>query len=386
MYTTFDSILNFVRAHFGESHGFVPLHAPHFAANEREYVLDAINSTYVSSVGKYVEQFEVMFREYTGASYVIATVNGTAALHMALLLAGVGRNNLVITQPLSFIATCNAITYLGAQPLFIDVETSTLGLSPEKLRLFLKTNTRISNQQCIHKETGRRISACVPMHTFGHPANISELVEISEEFKIPLIEDAAESVGSKYNSKHSGTFGLLGAFSFNGNKTITCGGGGMIVTNDEKLGKLAKHLTTQAKVPHPYEFVHDQVGYNYRLPNLNAALACGQMEVLDRIIASKRSLAKKYKQFFANTEVHYVDEPSGTFSNFWLNSILFPNQTQRDAFLEHSNKNGVMVRPAWRLMNKLPMFRTCPSGDLTNAGDIEARLANLPSSARKQDL
>jgi perosamine synthetase len=386
MSTTFDALLGLIRDHYKNAEGFVPLHAPLFVANERKYVMDAIDSTYVSSVGKYVDQFEQMFKDYTGASYAIATVNGTAALHISLVLAGVEKNDLVICQPLTFIATCNAISYQGAEPLFIDVDRETLGLSPEKLKSFLKDNTRVTNGTCYHKQTGKRIQACVPMHTFGHPAHLDGLVDVCNEFKIALIEDSAESIGSTYHKKHTGTFGLMGAFSFNGNKTITCGGGGMVITNDKRIGKLAKHLTTQAKVPHPYEFVHDHIGYNYRLPNLNAAMACAQMEVLDKFIASKRALAEKYKTFFANTDIEYVDEPAGTFSNFWLNSILFRNSEQRDVFLQYSNSRSLMTRPVWCLMNKLAMFRNCLAGDLSEALAIESRLVNIPSSARQEDF
>jgi aminotransferase in exopolysaccharide biosynthesis len=386
MSTTFNALLDFIRDHYKIPDGPVPMHAPLFVANERKYVIDAIDSTYVSSVGRYVDRFEQLFREYTGASYAIATVNGTAALHISLVLAGVQKNDLVISQPLTFIATCNAISYLGAEPIFIDVDKETLGLSPSKLRAFLKESTRVSNDTCYHKSTGKRIAACVPMHTFGHPAKLEELVDLCREYKIPLIEDAAESIGSTYHNKHTGTYGLMGAFSFNGNKTITCGGGGMVVTNNERIGKLAKHLTTQARVTHPYEFVHDHVGYNYRLPNLNAAMACAQMEILDKFVASKRALAKKYKAFFANTEIEFIDEPSGTFSNFWLNSILLKDKEQRDAFLQFSNEKSVMTRPVWRLMNKLEMFKHCLAEELSVAVEIESRLVNLPSSARPEDL
>lgn len=386
MYITFESIVNFIRSHYKTPEGFIPLHAPLFAGHEKRYVLDAIDSTYVSSVGKYVDKFEQIFREYTGASHAIATVNGTSALHISLLLSGVEEGDLVVTQPLTFIATCNAISYVGAKPLFIDIDRTTLGLSWDKLKNYLRENARLSNGNCYHKPTGKRISACVPMHTFGHPVDLNGLLEVCEEFKIALVEDAAESLGTYYHKKHSGTYGLLGAFSFNGNKIITCGGGGMIVTNNERLGRLAKHLTTQAKVPHAYEFVHDRIGYNYRLPNLNAAMACAQMEVLDKLISSKRDLAKKYKAFFSSSEIEFVDEPEGASSNFWLNSILFSNPSTKEAFLHYSNEQSIMTRPAWRLMNKLEMFDGQPTGDLTEATAVEGRLVNLPSSARLEDL
>lgn len=359
---------------------FIPLHEPYFDERDKELVVDTINSTFVSSVGKYVDDFENKIRDYTGANYAIATVNGTAALHMALILAGVKRDDLVITQPLSFIATCNAISYIGAIPLFIDIDKGTLGLSPEKLREFLIEKCTVENEVCILKSTGQKISACVPMHTFGHSAKIDSIAEVCKSFNIKLIEDAAESIGTSYKGKHTGTYGLLGAISFNGNKTITCGGGGVIITNEESLAKLGKHLTTQAKVPHKWEFNHDNIGYNYRLPNLNAALACSQMEKLDRVLENKRVIANLYKEYFSNTGIHFIQEPAESVSNYWLNAVLLNNRTERDAFLKETNENGVMTRPAWTLMNKLPMFLNCISGDLTNAQFIEDRLVNIPSS------
>lgn len=376
----FDQVIELIRNHYNKPEGFIPLHEPRFVGNDKKYVMDAIDSTFVSSVGKYVDRFEEMMREYTGAAYAVATVNGSAALHMSLILAGVKRDELVITQPLSFIATCNCISYIGAEPLFVDVDPTTMGLSAEKLGTFLKQKTTQKNGSCYHTETGKRIAACVPMHTFGHPVQLDEIVALCAEFNVPLIEDAAESIGSKYNEKHTGTLGLVGAFSFNGNKTITCGGGGMIITNDEKLGKLAKHLTTQAKVPHPWDFVHDHIGYNYRLPNLNAAMACAQMEQLDSFIQNKRSLSAAYEAFFKNSGIMFMKEPEGTFSNYWLNAILLKDRTERDAFLEYTNSRQIMTRPVWTLMTKLEMFRHCISDNIDNAIDIENRLVNLPSS------
>lgn len=361
---------------------FISLHEPFFDERDKELVIDTINSTFVSSVGKYVDGFEEKMKEYTGAEFAIAAVNGTAALHMSLILAGVKQNDLVITQPLSFIATCNAISYLGAQPLFIDVDKETLGLSPFKLSEYLQSNCIVKNGQCFHNVTGQKISACVPMHTFGHAVQIDAVLEICNRFCIPLVEDAAESIGSFYKGKHTGTYGLLGAFSFNGNKTITCGGGGAIITNDRDIAKLAKHLTTQAKVPHKWEFNHDHIGYNYRLPNLNAALACSQMEKLPRILESKRIIAEQYQQFFSKGDFKFVSEPNNSKSNYWLNAILLTDRTERDAFLNETNSNGVMTRPAWTLMNKLPMFSNCLKGDLDNAYWIEDRLVNIPSSFR----
>lgn len=383
MSTTFDRIIDFIRLHYQTPSDFIPLHEPVFAGNERKYVIDAIDSTYVSSVGKYVNEFERMMCEYTGASHSIATVNGTAALHMSLILAGVEQGDLVITQPLSFIATCNAIRYQKADPLFTDIDLDTLGLSPEKLKSFLSQHAKVVGDRCIHKATGRRIAACVPMHTFGHPVHLNQLIAVCEEYRIPLIEDAAESVGSKYQGKHTGTFGLVGAFSFNGNKTITCGGGGIIITNNEKLAKLAKHLTTQAKVAHPWEFVHDQIGYNYRLPNLNAALACAQMEMLDKFVQSKRTTALAYKEFFRSEPFQFIEEPAGSFSNYWLNAVLFRDREERDSFLQYSNDRKVMARPVWRLMPDLDMFKNCIHDDISTAREIADRLVNLPSSPKQ---
>jgi len=362
---------------------FIPLHEPRFIGNERKYVMDAIDSTFVSSVGKYVDQFETMVRDYTGASYAIATVNGTAALHMALLLAGVKRDELVITQPLSFIATCNAISYLGATPLFVDIDRLTLGLSADALGEFLLNETESRLGNTYYKETGKRIAACVPMHTFGHPAEVDRILELCYRYNIPLVEDAAESIGSTYQSKQTGTFGLLGTYSFNGNKTITCGGGGMIVTNDEVLGKMAKHLTTQAKVPHRWDFVHDQVGYNYRLPNLNAAMACAQMEQLDHFMKNKRELAAMYQKHLKQQgELEFVQEPTDSQSNYWLNAVLCQDKKQRDELLSYSNNYGVMTRPVWQLMHRLEMFKDCPRTNLPIAEYVEERLVNIPSSVR----
>jgi aminotransferase in exopolysaccharide biosynthesis len=321
-----------------------------------------------------------MMVEYTGAKYAIATVNGTAALHMSLILADVQRDDLVITQPVSFVATCNSISYIGASPLFVDIDLDTLGMSPTKLEHFLCEKTIVKNGRCYHKETGRKISACVPMHTFGHPVNIDKIADLCQEYHIALVEDAAESIGSKYKDKHTGTFGLVGAFSFNGNKTITCGGGGCIITNDQNLAKFAKHLTTQAKVPHKWDFVHDHIGYNYRMPNINAALACAQMEKLDEFIIAKRKLAAKYHSFFSGMGIKFVIEPDGSYSNYWLNAVILDSKEQRDTFLTESNNSNIMTRPLWRLTNKLEMFKDCICENLDNSEYIESRLVNLPSS------
>ena len=362
---------------------FIPLHEPKFYGNERKYVLDCIDSTFVSSVGKYVDDFEKQLANYTGAKYAVACVNGTAALHMAMIVAGVKRNEIVITQPLSFIATCNAIEYIGASHLFIDIDKDTLGMSPDKLKAYLLENTVQKNDGfTYHKITNQKISACVPMHTFGHPCKIDEIAAICQQYNITIIEDAAESIGSYYKEKHTGTFGTLGTFSFNGNKTITCGGGGAIITNDEALAKRAKYLTTQAKVPHQWDFVHDEIGYNYRMPNLNAALMCAQMEQLNSFLENKRELAGLYNDFFKNSEIEFVNEPLHSKSNYWLCAVLLKDEATRLEFLKYTNEHGVMTRPVWKLMNKLEMFKDALHGNIDNALMIEQRLVNIPSSVR----
>lgn len=378
---THQNIVDFIRSLY-QTTEFIPLHEPKFVGNEKTYVVDCIDSTFVSSVGKYVDRFEQEMAKYTGAKYAVATVNGTAALHIALKLVGVNQGDEVITQPLSFIATCNAISYCGARPVFVDVDRDTLGMSPGSLRTFLASSTTRTSAGCFNKTTGRRISAVVPMHTFGLPCRIDQIAAICAEFGIPLIEDAAESLGSYYQGKHTGTFGKLGAFSFNGNKTITTGGGGMITTDDETLAKHAKHITTTAKQPHPYEFIHDEIGYNYRLPNINAALGCAQMESLPRLLASKRSIASAYAEFFAASNITFIKETAQANSNYWLNALILEDKQARDAFLKDLNEAGVMTRPLWRLMNELPMFGDCQSTDLSNAKWLEERVVNIPSSAR----
>ena len=360
--------------------GPISLHEPRFIGNEKKYLNESIDSTFVSSVGKFVDEFEEKIANYTGAKYAIATSNGTSALHISLLLADVDQNSEVITQPLTFVATCNAISYCGAQPIFLDVDKDTMGLSPSALKYFLENNTTIKNQQCVNNKTSKVIKACVPMHTFGHPCRIDEIKEICDKHHVFLIEDAAESVGSIYKGKHTGTFGQVGVMSFNGNKIITAGGGGCIVTNDKALAKKAKHLTTTAKVPHKWDFNHDMVGYNYRMPNLNAALLVAQLENLDNFISSKRKLANVYETFFNSNNYVFVKEPMDSKSNYWLNSILLKNKQQRDEFLDETNSSGIMTRPIWTLMNKLPMFECAQCGDLINAEWLEERVVNIPSS------
>ncbi|RZB29759.1 MAG: hypothetical protein SRB1_02039 [Desulfobacteraceae bacterium Eth-SRB1] len=378
---SFSEIIDFIKSLY-PSENPVPLHAPSFTGNEKKYVIDAIDSTFVSSVGKYVDRFEEMICEITGAKYAIATVNGTCALHIALKLAGVQPGDEVITQPLSFVATANAIAHCGAKPIFLDVERETLGLDPTALKNFLQTYARIEEDTCYNKTTGNRITACVPMHTFGHPCRIDEIAEICNYYHIALVEDSAESLGSLYKSKHTGTFGQFGVYSFNGNKTITCGGGGAIVTNNEALAKKAKHITTTAKVPHPYEYVHDMTGYNYRLPNLNAALACAQLEQLNAFLKNKRELAKRYQEFFGLLDIPFIKEPVNTRSNYWLNAVILSDSKTRDEFLKVTNNANVMTRPVWRLLSKLEMYKDFQSDALENAQWLEDRVVNIPSSVR----
>ncbi|MFT4600278.1 MAG: perosamine synthetase [Arenicella sp.] len=376
-------LVDFIRIAYGEPKNFIPLHEPRFIGNERKYVLDAIDSTFVSSGGAYVDKFEAMMCEITGAKYAIATVNGTNALHLALVLAGVQKGDEVITQPLTFVATANAISYENALPHFVDVDKETMGLSPKILDKHLSETSEIRDGSCYNKNTGNKISACIPMHTFGLPMYIDELIDVCDKYGIPVIEDAAESLGSYYKEQHTGTFGQLGVFSFNGNKTVTAGGGGAIVTDNEELAKKAKHLTTQAKVPHKWEYKHDAIGYNYRMPNLNAALACAQLEQLNHYIENKRELSDLYQDFLAKKEeISLVREIEGAKSNYWLNAVLLNDRAERDEFLEFTNNLGVMTRPIWALMNKLEMFKDAPKSDLANAEWLVDRVVNITSSVR----
>lgn len=363
-----------------QTHEFVPLHAPVFDGKEREYVNDTIESTFVSSVGAYVDRFERDTEVYTNSPRAIGTVNGTAALHIALKLAGVVPGDLVITQPLTFVATCNAIAYCGAEPVFVDVDRATLGLSATAVEAWLdEFGQRGEDGLCRTRADGRVIRACLPMHTFGMPADLDGLVAVCARWGLALVEDAAESLGSFYRGRHTGTFGLLGTLSFNGNKIITTGGGGMILAGAE-LGARAKHLTTTAKRPHPYEYVHDEVGYNYRLPNINAALGCAQLERLEVFIARKRALAARYEAHFRGSGVQFIPEPPECRANCWLNAVVCDSREERDALLKATNDAGVMTRPIWALMNRLPTYANCLSGDLSNAEWLEARVVNLPSS------
>lgn len=378
----YQNIVDFIHELYGTK-GFVPLSVPKFIGNEKKYLDECIDTTFVSSVGKFVDRFEEDMARYTGAKKAVVCVSGTNALHMALMLVGVERDDEVLTQALTFIATCNAISYVGAYPVFLDVDKTTMGLSLDAVKAWLVENGEIRNGQCYNKNTGRRVKACVPMHTFGHPVCIEELVEVCNEYYIELVEDAAESIGSKYKGKHTGLFGKVGALSFNGNKTITTGGGGMLLFMDEELGALAKHLTTQAKVPHRWEFKHDHIGYNYRMPNINAALGCAQLEYLDEFIADKRETAKAYADFFKNIDgIDFFTEPENCFSNYWLNAVMLKDKEAQQAFLQETNDNGVMTRPIWELMNRLPMFEKCEHDSLENTIWFADRVVNIPSSVR----
>jgi perosamine synthetase len=361
----------------------VPLHAPRFSGNEKKYLTDCIDTTYVSYVGGYVNRFEDEIRRFTGAEHAVAVSSGTAALHMALLIAKVEPGDEVITQPLTFVASANAISYCGAQPVFVDIERSTMGLDPEKLNDFLKKNSTLrTDGGCCNAVTGRRIAACVPMHTFGHPVRIDEIVEICQRYRVTVVEDAAEALGSFYQGQHAGTFGEVGIFSFNGNKPVTTGGGGMIVTNDDAVADRARHLTTTAKIKHPWEFIHDDVGYNYRMPNINAAVGCAQMEYFDGVLENKRTTARMYHRFFEEVGIPFVSEPARARSNYWLNAIVLRDRRERERFLAYTIGKGIQTRPVWVLMPHLPMYRDCQSGSLDIARWLEDRLVNIPSSVR----
>jgi perosamine synthetase len=376
----FEDVVNFIQETYQTTER-IHLHEPSFFGNEREYLSDCIDSTFVSSVGKYVTQFESLVAEFSGTKYAVATSNGTSALHVGLKLVGVDNNCEVITQPLTFVATANAISYCNANPIFLDVDRETLGLSPTKLKEFLEEHAILNvNGDCINKSTNKIIKACVPMHTFGHPARIDEIVAICDSYNISVVEDAAESLGSYFKNKHTGSFGKVGIFSFNGNKIITSGAGGMIVTNDEKLAIKAKHITTTAKISHPYEYIHDEIGYNYRLTNVAAAIGVAQMENIQPILEKHRSLAHSYEIFFKDKGMDFIKEPKYSESNYWLNSVVLQDRQARDDFLMSTNNRNIMTRPIWRLMNKLNMFTNAQVGNLDNAEWLEDRVVNIPSS------
>ena len=374
-------IISFIQDAFGTKE-FIPLHEPRFRGNEKKYVMDTIDSTFVSSVGAYVDRFEQMMQDITGTQKAIATVNGTASLQVALRLAGVKSGDEVITQALTFVATANAIVYNGATPVFVDVDLDTMGLSPKAMEAFLSEHAELRDTGCYNKVTGIRIAACMPMHTFGFPVHLDELLNLCKKWHIPIVEDAAESLGSTYKGRQTGSFGLLGAFSFNGNKTVTSGGGGVMVTNDLAVGRIAKHLTTTAKRPHPYEFYHDELGYNFRMPNLNAALACAQLEQLDGMLKNKRELAGMYANYFEDRGIKFRTENPNTQANYWLMCVELENKADRELFIRETNANKVMTRPIWQLMYRLPMYQNCQRDEQKNAQFLEERIVNIPSSVR----
>lgn len=377
----FKKITDFIKDLFQEER--VPLSVPVFMGNEKKYLNECIDTTFVSSVGQFVDRFEKDVAEYVGCKRAVVCVSGTNALHISLMLAGVERDDEVLTQPLTFIATCNALSYIGAHPVFIDVDMDTMGFSPSAMKSWLEKNAEIRKGECFNKNTGRRVKACIPMHTFGIPVKIDKLAELCTEWHIELVEDAAESIGSFYKGKHTGTFGKIGALSFNGNKTITTGGGGMMLFNDEELATYAKHITTQAKIPHRWEFKHDHIGYNYRMPNINAALGCAQLENIERYVQSKRETAHAYADFFRNNpDIQFFEEPADCRINYWLSAVVLKDHEAQLEFLEYTNDNGVMTRPIWELMNRLPMFENCENDGLKNAIYFADRVVNLPSSVR----
>jgi len=378
----FSGLVKFIQELYNTK-SFIPLHAPQFNGNEKKYLLETIDSTFVSSVGEFVKLFEQKVVEYTGVKHAIATVNGTSALHVALRLVGVESNSEVITQSLTFVATCNAIRYCGATPVFVDVDSSTLGISPQSLEKFLNEHCEVrDNGVCWNKTSNKVVSACLPMHTFGFPVELDRIKMVCDKYNIPLVEDAAESLGSFYKNKHTGNMGRLAVLSFNGNKTVTTGGGGMILTNDDALAEQAKHITTTAKITHKWEFNHDEVGYNYRLPNLNAALGVAQMEVLPEYLKNKRETAHKYQDWGQENGVKFMIEPNNTVSNYWLNTVLLEDRQQRDKLLKITNDNNVMTRPIWKPMHQLEMNIGCQQSELINTEWLADRVVSVPSSIR----
>lgn len=377
----FSDTLSFIKSIYGEE-DFIPLHVPSFNGNEKKYLEECIDTTFVSSVGKFVDTFENLMSQQTQTKKAVAVVNGTAGIEVALRLVGVKAGDEVITQALTFVATANAIAYNNAYPIFIDVDRDTMGLSPKAVKDFLEEFGDLREDGCYNKKTGRKIAACLPMHTFGFPIHLDEMVSICNTWNIPLVEDAAESLGSEYKGKPTGSFGVLGAFSFNGNKIATSGGGGAIVTNEIKLGEKGKYLTTTAKKAHPYEYFHDELGFNYRMPNLNAALACAQLEQLEDFIENKRATAKEYEFFFKTKGINFRTETPNTKANYWLMCVELETKQERDLFLKTTNSANVMTRPIWQLMFRLPMYASCQRDNQVNAKFLEERIVNIPSSVR----
>lgn len=379
--SSYSEIIGFIKNQF-ENRAIIPLHEPRFIGNEKKYIVEAIDSTFVSSVGPYVDKFEIMIAELSKTQRSVAVVNGTSGLQIALRLSGVGSGDEVLTQALTFIATVNAIIYNGASPVFLDVDLDTMGLSAVAVEAFLEDFGEMRDGICYNKKTNKKIAACMPMHTFGFPVHLNELMKVCTKWNIPLVEDAAEAVGSEYHSKPVGGFGKLGVFSFNGNKIVTSGGGGAIVTNDVELGIKAKHLTTTAKVPHPYEYVHDAIGYNFRMPNLNAALACAQLEQISMFIDCKKNLANEYNSFFKSKGINFRTELPHTKVNHWLMCVELDNKMDRDSFLNETNENGVMTRPIWQLIFKSSMYSRFQKDEQKNAMYLEDRIVNIPSGVR----
>jgi perosamine synthetase len=379
MNKSYTEIISFIQSVY-KTNDFIPLHAPAFGGNEKKYLLETIDSTFVSSVGAYVDQFEAMMIIITKTTKSVAVVNGTAGIQVALRLVGVRAGDEVITQALTFVATANAIAYNGASPIFLDVDLDTMGLSPKAVSRFLEEFGDLRDEGCFNKKTGNKISACLPMHTFGFPVHLDELKAVCDAWNIPIVEDAAESLGSEYKNQPTGSIGEMGVFSFNGNKIVTCGGGGAIVTNNEILGNKGKYLTTTAKVPHAYDFFHDELGFNFRMPNLNAALACAQLEQLNGFLDNKRSLANDYINFFDNSGIQFRIETPNTKANYWLMCVELDNQKERDLFLVETNAAKVMTRPIWQLMFRLPMYQDCQRDEQLNAQFLEQRIVNIPSS------
>lgn len=379
----FEALEALIRDYYGKPEEYIPLHEPVFIGNEKKYLEDCVESTFVSSVGQYVDRFSDALKAYTGAKYAIPVVNGTAALHLSLVIAGVKENDEIITQPLTFIATANAISYLKANPVFLDVDMKSMGLCPEKLESFLKKETSVKNGKVINKNTGNVIKACVPMHSFGLCSDLSEIARICKKYNITLIEDAAESLGTFQSNQHSGTFGDMGTLSFNGNKIITAGGGGAIITNNSDIAEKALHLSTQAKIKHSYRFIHDEIGYNYRMPNINASLALAQLEKIDILLQSKRAIHEVYQSFFeAYPGYDIVDESFGTKSNYWLNVLLVKDTAAKITLIEKMNERGIMLRPAWDLIPTLRMYQKAYKYNIDNAVELEQRIVNLTSSAK----
>ena len=377
----FKTVVSFIQELYS-SCNLIALHEPRFRGNEKKYLLDTIDSTYVSSVGPFVDRVERLMTQVTKTEKATAVVNGTAGLQLALRLVGVKRGDEVLTQALTFIATANAIAYNGAKPVFIDVDLDTMGLSAKAVGHFLEEYGELRDDGCYNKKTQNRIAACLPMHTFGFPVHLTELIDVCNKWSIPIVEDAAESLGSQYKGKPTGSFGQMGVFSFNGNKVVTSGGGGAIVSNDKTLGRMAKHLATTSKVPHRYEYAHDHLGYNFRMPNINAALACAQLEQLDDFISDKREIARIYENFFMDYGILFRKELPGTRANYWLMCVELENSKDRDLFLQTTNDSNIMTRPIWKLMFRAPMYSKCQKDDQLNAIYLEERIVNIPSSVR----